>query len=43
MSEITVSESFTEYINHCQAKSLKQVTIEGYKEKLSVFYQVVGF
>lgn len=42
MSEITVSESFTEYINHCQAKSLKQVTIEGYKRNYQYFIKWLG-
>ena len=34
---MTVSDSFEEYIEYCEVRSLKQVTIEGYKRNYQYF------
>ena len=40
--EITIHESFVEYIEHCEVKSLKPVTIDGYKRNYQYFINWLG-
>lgn len=39
---ISIKDSFEEYITYCQAKSLKQVTIEGYKRNYQYLIDWLG-
>lgn len=39
---MTINESFGEFINHCNAKNLKPVTIEGYQRNYNYFYSYLG-
>lgn len=42
VSDMTIKDSFDEYITHCQAKSLKQVTIDGYRRNYQYFIDWLG-
>lgn len=42
MREITIHESFVEYIEHCEVKSLKPITIDGYKRNYQYFVDWLG-
>lgn len=42
IKEITIGESFTEYIEHCEVKSLKPITIDGYKRNYQYFIDWLG-
>lgn len=41
-NEMTIEGSFVEFINYCKVKSLKEITIEGYKRNYGYFKSYIG-